>query len=392
MNRDLFSAFYLSGKEESLVCSEAIEAYCYYPNKKKCLLSGEVSPSSFENIQNELSRLSLNQNYNDPIVLHLFYELGFYFNETKSSLEEDYPLAIMIKYKKASLESKSDEKVKLEIKTERKVDKIKYHSRFNKVMNHLLDGNCYQVNLTDRFLYNFKTEGMLSKLYQNLWKQNGVGEFAHCTYSQVLQRYFLSNTPECLFEIQNEKIITKPIKGTVNLKDFGNEEEAWSFLDSDKKNESELNMITDLMRNDLTRISLNPAKVLTKKAKLKVPKILHQHSIVEAKLDKKTNLLDVVSKLFPGGSITGAPKKRVMDIIESLEDLPRGFYCGSTILLYKDIKKASINIRSCDFDLNSSVALYGSGGGITLNSEVSAEYEELNLKNESFLSFLRSTK
>ncbi|MFZ8934302.1 MAG: chorismate-binding protein, partial [Bacteriovoracaceae bacterium] len=86
----------------------------------------------------------------------------------------------------------------------------------------------------------------------------------------------------------------------------------------------------------------------------------------------------------PGGSVTGAPKKRVLDILRQLESRDRGFYCGSTILLYKNAIAASINIRSAEIDLESNIMSYSSGGGITLLSKSSLEYKEMYKKLESF--------
>ena len=99
------------------------------------------------------------------------------------------------------------------------------------------------------------------------------------------------------------------------------------------------------------------------------------------------NLWRVIEKIFPGGSITGAPKLRAMRLIHKLEKRPRGFYCGSTIILFKNMKSASINIRSSeiDFSPNKRTLLYQAGGGITLLSSVDEEYKEMTYKHDSFM-------
>ena len=89
--------------------------------------------------------------------------------------------------------------------------------------------------------------------------------------------------------------------------------------------------------------------------------------------------------LFPGGSITGAPKKRVMELINEIEGFERGLYCGSTILLYKGLRSGSINIRSTQIDFMQNEIKYGAGGGVTLLSKASDEYKEALGKLKSFL-------
>ena len=92
--------------------------------------------------------------------------------------------------------------------------------------------------------------------------------------------------------------------------------------------------------------------------------------------------------MFPGGSITGAPKKRVMSILHKLEKKPRGFYCGSTLLLTPKKAQASINIRSAIFDLKTQELSYKAGGGITLLSTAQNEFLEMTYKRDSFIKLL----
>ena len=97
------------------------------------------------------------------------------------------------------------------------------------------------------------------------------------------------------------------------------------------------------------------------------------------------DLWSVISKVFPGGSITGAPKKRAMRLIHSLEKRERGFYCGSTLIFYQQMKSASINIRSAVIDFENQTLLYQAGGGITLLSDALDEFKEMTYKRDSFI-------
>src|SRR5690606_20737055 len=106
-------------------------------------------------------------------------------------------------------------------------------------------------------------------------------------------------------------------------------------------------------------------------------------------LSKNISFKQLISSIFPGGSITGAPKKKSIEIIEKIEKRERGFYCGSTILWGERSIKASINIRSGVFDLNTSKLYYQAGGGITLQSKVREEYSEMLAKVDSFTEYLK---
>jgi anthranilate/para-aminobenzoate synthase component I len=215
-----------------------------------------------------------------------------------------------------------------------------------------------------------------------------LGAYAHFTSISCMDKAYLSNSPECLFKAFNSgddiTIRSMPIKGTVEDRGVG----SWSELKNSKKDQGELYMITDLVRNDLSKIKLTPSRVIKRKAPLRVPGIVHQFSVVDTTVEKETSLLNVIEALFPGGSITGAPKKRVMEIIKQIEKYPRGFYCGSTVLLHKSLKCASINIRSAEISLDKQEIKYGSGGGVTLLSKCEEEFKESFQKMESFIKFL----
>ena len=106
--------------------------------------------------------------------------------------------------------------------------------------------------------------------------------------------------------------------------------------------------------------------------------------MIDVKLSYDVSLGKIVEALFPGGSITGAPKKSVVGILDDLENWESGFYCGSTIVLYKEILACSINIRSAVIDFLKFNILYGAGGGITLLSSAEEEFCEMQLKVDSF--------
>mgnify|MGYP000014665997 CR=1 FL=1 len=387
---NIFSLFYLKETKQILRCSIAYSATIFYRDFKIDLLTGEKSEDSLEVLKEEISKLKINDELARPHVLHLFYELGFLFTEQNEYLPAHEPLAIIIKYNKASFEKfkSGEEKTNLELKDFPTFKN--YKLQFDKVQEHLRLGNCYQVNLTQPFYFNFDKHVQLGDFINFFVQQSeSLSAYAHCTYIECLDKLLFSNSPECLFKIYKKSddyfIRSMPIKGTVE--DLGLS--SWKNLIDSKKEQAELFMISDLVRNDLAKISFTPAKIIKKRMPLKVPGILHQFSIIDAPLNNDVTIWNVLNGLFPGGSITGAPKKRVMQIINELESYTRGFYCGSTVLLHKGLKCGSINIRSAEISFDKRELKYPAGGGITMLSEVEAEFKETYQKMKSFLQFLK---
>ncbi len=395
MDELFFSTFYLKKKEEQLFCSLPTTAYIQYKNFRINLLTGERKEASVDYFLREMDHYRLDQNYESPIVIHLFYELGHFVNELYDQLDETKPLGIIIHYSKVEhfplMSQKTSETFRF--KPLSKLSFELYQKKFQEVYRHLYDGDCYQINLT--FPFYFRAEKAISPhdYLQHLWKKSQkVGAYAHATYIDSLGKLFLSNSPECLFQVvENKKKLwlrTMPIKGTMAIKKEKNRKQTWKKLKGSLKDQAELFMIADLLRNDLTALSSNVSNVLYKKYPLHVPGLIHQFSLIETQIDHKKTIADIIWNLFPGGSITGTPKKRVMQITDEVEGCDRGFYCGSTILLYKSVKTASINIRSIEVDYLQDEIRYGAGGGITLQSQAKEEYNEVLAKLKSFLLLL----
>ncbi len=331
----------------------------------------------------------INTFYNYPRIIHLFYEFGFLIESVNLNLiNEETILAIDLSF---------EDVVDYNIKNNQQLilRKIKepifkdYESRFKVGYDHLLKGNCYQFNLTEEFQFGFGHKIYAEDFINQLWmKASKRGAFGSATYIPQLEQLFLSNSPECLFQICGNELTTMPIKGTIVCEADRDIHKKWQELIADKKCESELYMIADLMRNDLSRIELPISEVVAKKKMLRVPKLLHQYTEIKVRLSDQVTLEKIIKNIFPGGSVTGAPKKRVMEILGEIEDHQRGFYCGSTIILMKEMKAASINIRSAMIDFKKQKLCYKAGGGITLKSEATLEFQELSYKQKSFIDLL----
>jgi anthranilate/para-aminobenzoate synthase component I len=385
-----YSIVYLNKGDEFLKFSNASSGFAYYKNYRINLLDGSLENWSIEKLEKRLEKIKLSDSFTNPTILHLFYEYGFNFTGNESLIGDEDLLLIELNYDLVTpytLESGKKNKIKGPLKNIKLGD---YKKSFDEGRDHLLKGNCYQFNLT--FQHKYSLEGGPNEILSSLWsKKENRGAYAHASVIPYLSKLYVSNSPECLFQIKSKKaghlLWSMPIKGSEVL--GKNPQDSWRKLKACPKNQAELYMITDLLRNDLSKIEKPKAQVIKKKSPLRVPGILHQFSLVSVLLNKNTSLYKVISSLFPGGSVTGAPKKRVMEILNDLEfSGKRGFYCGSTIILYKNLKAASINIRSATIDLNSGEFIYGSGGGVTLLSQVEDEYKEMKLKIGSFINIL----
>ncbi len=371
--------------------SKPTSAFAYYLHFKIDLITGQKQDYEFECWMSSLAE-PMNQMKNDQRIIHFFYESGFIFENLTELCSEDDMLAIDIHYSfKEIVDLTGENGLKHKLQLITKPDYQSYKLKFENGFNELKKGNFYQFNLTEKFVYQISPDDNASSFIAALWQiAESVGGRASATYIESLGKLFLSNSPESLFEFENNKLISKPIKGTMlrPSNDQKTIEQLWHVLESDIKSQAELFMITDLIRNDLNRIDKPTARVEKKKAMLIVPQLMHQYSEISLKLNASITLRQVVEKIFPGGSITGAPKKRVMVFLQQLEKRNRGFYCGSTLTFFDNKISASINIRSCEIDFNNYRLCYQSGGGITLLSTCEEEFNEITYKHDSFIDLL----
>lgn len=374
-------------KDQLIKMSQPKQAWAYYSNHKIDLLSGQKIESAIGLWIEQLHKRSIAEKSRVLRLTHFFYELGFLYHQPHL-LTSDCLLAIEIEYSHyQSIELSRGRKLDLLLQNAPKVSD--YHQAFKNGYNELLKGNCYQFNLTYPFIYEFGRDIDANDFISALWltKENR-GAYSSATMIPFFQKLYFSNSPECLFQFDSGVLATMPIKGTIKRNDDDDWKALWKKLVRDKKNQAELYMICDLLRNDLSAIEHPVSKVVFKKMPLLVPSLLHQCSRVEVELSSKISVGRVMEKIFPGGSITGAPKKRVIDILANLEQRHRGFYCGSTLIEWRQMKAASINIRACEVNFKNRTLIYQAGGGITLRSAEQEEYLEMTYKLGSFINSL----
>lgn len=383
----IFSKFKWS-RDEVLELSGARSAYIYFRKTRLNLLTGFPEFYSLDLFLKRLEELKLQDRVECPTVFHFYYELGLILLGLGHTVGEDSPLAIEIEYGNKKIKTKPSSRLqKVGLKSLERPTWSEYKEAFHHVQEELLAGNCYQVNLT--YPFDFETAEVIDPrdLSDFFFSREGVSAYGHATF--LGDEMILSNSPECLFNYHDGTIVTMPIKGT--RKRGKNWKKAWEEMLLDAKEEGELNMITDLLRNDLNRLEYPPkARVIKARSPLLVPGLVHQCSLLKAHLDQPLSLLKTLESLFPGGSVTGAPKKRVMEIIQNVERYSRGIYCGSTLLCLGTRKHASINIRTASLSIGDKLWRYGAGGGVTLLSRPVDEFLEMESKVNSFLALLNN--
>lgn len=251
--------------------------------------------------------------------------------------------------------------------------KEQYLVSARKVLDHIFEGDIYQANLTREVVYEGVADPL--KLYQSLRKHNPApfGGFLDCGEG----RYVLSSSPERFIRIKDGQIETRPIKGTrARSVDPVEDARIIEELANSEKDRAELTMIVDLERNDLGRIC--------KPGTVKVTELMQVHSYetvhhleatITGELRNDVSVEDYIRATFPGGSITGAPKKRAMEIIHELEPVRRGPYTGSMFYLTPDGHfESNILIRTLNVEPNR--VSYHVGGGIVADSVPEAEWQE----------------
>ncbi len=312
-----------------------------------------------------------------------FFALGFIsydfknyiFNKNVNKNDINLPiiyLALFRKYEK--LDIPFPEKLDLKIKNIKIPDKNSFISKIKKVKKYIEEGDIYQVNIAHRV----EVEGFFptKDIFFNLIKLQPT---PYLMFLKDKEFSLISGSMELFLEKKGDVIISKPIKGT--RKRGGSLEEDISLfreLETSNKELSENLMITDLMRNDINRISkgVYVENIFNIEA---YSSLFQMVSTVKGKLDRYVSLKEIIYNTFPPGSVTGAPKKRAIEIIDELEDYRRNIYCGANVFIKPDMDFVmSVAIRQSIFRKDKCYIYVGSG--IVADSDLESEYKETLIK------------
>ncbi len=260
-----------------------------------------------------------------------------------------------------------------------RISKESYIEKVNLLLEHLHRGDVYEAN----FCMEFYAENTIIDPLEKFQKLNAISQTPFAVYFKNNQQYLLSATPERYLRKEGEELISQPIKGTAKrFLDPKEDEIAKENLATDPKERAENIMITDLVRNDLSRTAQKGTVEVRELCKIYSFKQVHQMiSTITSKLDAKHSLIDVLKLTFPMGSMTGAPKISAMKIIEELEETKRGLYSGA-IGYFSPNGDFDFNvvIRSIVYNQEKKYVSFSVGSAITVLSNPEKEYEECLLK------------
>ncbi|MCL5279566.1 MAG: anthranilate synthase component I family protein [Planctomycetes bacterium] len=268
-----------------------------------------------------------------------------------------------------------------------------YFRAVERIKKYIRDGDVYQVNYSHRFEQPFAGRPMDLFHWQNRFNPSDYAAFIDAGSFQIV-----SASPELFITIRDGIIQTKPIKGTRPRIDASDPHSAqrndqqFHDLLTNQKEQAELNMIIDLERNDVARLCKPGTRRVVQPRTIETyPTVFHAVATVAGEMRDGTTLPDVLKAMFPGGSITGAPKIRAMEIIDELEPTARGVYTGAIGYLGVD-GTVCLNIAIRTIIINGDRALVQTGGGIVADSDPQAEWDETITKARALLAGIQAVQ
>ena len=264
-------------------------------------------------------------------------------------------------------------------------EKEEYKAAVDRMIRYIIEGDIYIANMTQRLDVVSDREPLAVFEHLRTHNPSPFGAYLDCGDHQII-----CASPERFLRLRGGVVETRPIKGTRKRGETPEEDEALRWeLEQSEKDKSELLMIVDLERNDLNRVCRPGSVEVTELFTVETyATVFHLVSNIRGELAQGSDVTDLLRAAFPGGSITGAPKYRAMEIIDELEHGKRGLYTGSIGYLTLD--------GECDLNIVIRTALHrdgryhlGVGGGITSESDLEFEYEETLQKAKAVLEALQ---
>jgi len=263
-----------------------------------------------------------------------------------------------------------------------------YLNSVKNIQNEILEGNTYEANFCQAYVGNFNTWDPI----QAFFRLNGLSNMPFAALFKANSTWLVSASPERFLKKIDRKLIAQPIKGTIRRGVSPDEDQKNSSqLRSSEKERAENLMITDLMRNDLARVSkTGSVRVEELFGIYPLPRVFQMISTISAELRPDATFQQIIQATFPMGSMTGAPKISTMEIIDREENFKRGWFSGA--FGWVDEKgdfDFSVVIRSIIADLQEKKLYFGVGSAITIDASPNHEYEECALKAQAIFELLR---
>ncbi|MGO4911118.1 anthranilate synthase component I family protein [Leeuwenhoekiella sp. W20_SRS_FM14] len=295
-----------------------------------------------------------------------------YLPEIAADIEKDFELIFNSSEEKIVVENYTTPKVKV------RFNKDAYCDQVDKMLDHIHRGDIYEANFCQEFYAESKIDPLKSFLHLN-----EISKAPFAAFLKIGPKYALCSSPERYLCKRNTKLISQPIKGTARRSNNTIEDlKLARELAQDPKERSENIMITDLVRNDLSKLALKGSVQVEELCKVYSFKQVHQMiSTITASVEPDTDPISCIKNTYPMGSMTGAPKLSAMQIIEDLENSKRGLYSGS-IGYFEPNGDFDFNvvIRSLLYDAEKPYVSFTVGSAITAQAIPEKEYEECLLK------------
>lgn len=352
-------------------------------NKRKDWMFGYLS----YNLKNELEDLH-SSNEDNIFADHLSFFIPKYV-----LLLKDKKLEVLTYEKKECVDiilseiiKPISEKYNIFLKSREK--KEEYLSKIKKIKKHIQRGDIYEMNYCMEY-FSHNVDIAPESLFFDL---NSKTKTPFSIFLHVHDHYIISASPERFIRRKNNKLLSQPIKGTIRRGKNNNEDKLLlNRLVASKKDVSENIMITDLVRNDLSKTANKFSVNVDELCKVYTFNHVHQMiSTISSEVNEEKHFTEILESIFPMGSMTGAPKIRSMELIEFYEEFNRNIYSGSAGYISPDGNfDFNVIIRTIIYNIKERYISVGVGGAITINSDPNKEYEECLLKLIPILEVLR---
>lgn len=385
-----FQTIFSFGEKDYLASeSDSFNKLRQFQNKYNDWMFGFLS----YDLKNETENLNSDNldRFNDPNLLFYIPETIFFIDENELKVEsyltkmEIDKIINQIHHQSAVLTNNSNIELKF------RETKQEYVKKINQIKEHIQKGDIYEMN----YCQEMYSEGISINPGKVFLDLNCRSKAPFSVYFKYDKKYLLCSSPERFLQKKNDVIISQPIKGTRRRGDSQQEDfQLKEELTHSNKEKSENVMITDLVRNDLSKTAMKSTVKVNELFGIYTFERVHQMiSTISSRLDTSFDFVDVLETTFPMGSMTGAPKIKSMQLIEKYETTKRSVYSGAFgyISPNKDFD-FNVVIRSILYDEISSNVSVMVGGAITINSDPIEEYEECMVKAKAMIDVLRNER
>lgn len=363
----------------NLAGNNTLQQFADYTNQNKGKwLFGHIN----YDLKNELEKLQRSHpdHIGFPLLFFFEPEILVRLSEKELIIEADEPDRVFEEIKNTN-ESTSGDPARLSIKN--RLTREQYIEIIGKLQEHILRGDCYEIN----FCQEFYAEQSLIDPFLVYRKLSEISPNPFSAFYRVEDKWLLCASPERFLKKDGNRIFAQPIKGTsgrVNS-DSALDEKSRSELYHSAKDRSENVMIVDLMRNDLSKVCEEGSVVVDELYGIySFPQVHQMISTISGELNPRTNFSEIIKACFPMGSMTGAPKKRVMELIDQYETTARGIFSGTLGYISPSGDfDFNVIIRSIMYNATDHYLSFLTGSGITYYSDPQKEWEECMLKAEA---------